>query len=60
MEKLPPLSRWHGALTPFSHTPSQPVKHDVLAPRSRAHRGLVLLTVLTPGLRVLLQADASL
>lgn len=37
---------------------ARPVPRE--GPGAPAHRGLVLLAVLAPGLRVLLQADASL
>lgn len=40
----------HGETVPLVPVPLSP----------RAHRGLVFLTILTPGLCVLLQADAAL
>lgn len=46
-------STWDGAESPWQDQDSSPVQQST-------HRGLVLFTVVTPGLCILVQADASL
>lgn len=54
---------WTGVLAspvPGETTAQPPAWQDSGPGQAPTHRGLVLFTVVTPGLRILLQADASL